>query len=547
MIAPRVIRSFSMQTRRFFMRVAALMVALTLPAHARPDLDVALRRWFDASRPGGAAVAFVDAGGVMFGAVGQFSSDDKRPINADTQFEIGSVTKVFTALLLADSERAGKVKRGDSAAKYLFPAGDPDTAKLAKITLLALSTHAAGLPRMPANQTEAGGPHPYASYDRTRLREALRLHGPGAPVGRQSAYSNFGVAVLGEALAAAWEQPYDAILRSRVFAPLGLEKTSLAMTGATEPDQFAPGFALDKAVDHWTFAAMAPAGALLSSARDMAKFLEACLGFRETPLREALADTFQPQREMDAPHGQIGLGWMILNEAGRMVLWHNGGTGGFRSFVGFCPTTRSGVVVLTSNSANNCDRLGLELFDVKPKPAPIAAVANAADYAGRFSLPASSLVVTQRAGGLFVQGSAGPWQMLRETGPDRFAIVDWVAEISFERDATGKVVALVLNQDGNERRGARTPELALPSVKIAEFVGQYVLTPQATISLTIEKDRLFTQLTGQPKFELFASAPDEFFLKVVNAQFLFQRDGDGKVIALILAQSGQRQRAEKIR
>jgi D-alanyl-D-alanine-carboxypeptidase/D-alanyl-D-alanine-endopeptidase len=529
-----------MQTRHFF----ALMVGLTASAAGKPELDPALRRWIDTSRSGGAVVAYVDSSGTTFAAVGQFSPDDRRPIDPDTQFEIGSVTKVFTALLLADSERAGKVKRDDSAAKYLLPANDPDTAKLGKITLLALVTHAAGLPRMPANQS---GARDYATYDRARLIEALRQHGPGAPVGRQSAYSNFGAAVLGETLAAAWQQPYAALLRSRVLAPLGMEKTSLAMTNATPPPNLTPGYALDQPVAHETCLAMAPAGAVLSSARDLAKFVEACLGLRETALRQALADTFRPQRAMDAPHGQIGLGWLILDDDGRTVLWHNGGTEGFRSFVGFSPTTQTGVVVLTSNRANNCDSLGLELLEAKLGPPPISAVANADDYTGRFSLPDSSLVVAQRAGGLLAQARAGPWQILRKSGPDRFAIVDWVAEISFERNSNGKVVALVLNQDGNDRRGTRTQELSLPVETLAEFIGEYSLTPQTAITLTIDKEKLFTQITGQPRFELFASGPDEFFLKAVNARFFFQRDGRGKITALTLEQNGQQRRAERIR
>jgi serine-type D-Ala-D-Ala carboxypeptidase/endopeptidase len=532
------------QRRYFFTTIIALMVASTASAAGKPDIDTALRRWIDASRPGGAVVAYVDSSGTTFAAVGQFSSDDRRAIDADTQFEIASITKVFTALLLADAERTGKVRRDDSPAKYLLPPNDPDTAKLGKITLLALATHAAGLPRMPANQSAT---HDNATYDRARLIEALRLHGPGAPVGRQSAYSNFGFAVLGETLAAAWQLPYDALLQSRVLAPLGLDHTSLALTKTAPPPNLAPGHALDQPMGHETCLAMAPGTAIVSSARDLARFVEACLGFRETALRPALADTFRAQRGMDAPPGQIGLGWFIFDDGGRTVLWHNGGTKGFRSFVGFSPSTRTGVVVLTSNRANNCDSLGLELLEAKLRPPPIAPVANADDYTGRFSLPDSSLVVTQRAGGLVVQASAGPWQMLRESGRDRFAIVDWVAEISFERNSTGKVVALVLNQDGNDQRGTRTQERSLPAEMLAELVGEYSLTAQTAITLTLDEKRLFTQITGQPRFELFASGPDEFFLKVVNAQFLFQRDGRGKITALTLVQNGEQRRAERIR
>jgi CubicO group peptidase (beta-lactamase class C family) len=353
---------------------ASLFTSLTLPSFAKPDVDAALKRWLKAERPGGTVVAYIDADGVTFAVAGQFAPDDPRPMTPDTLFEIGSVTKVFTAIMLADAELAGKVRREDPAAKYLLPAGD--AAALAPITLLSLTTHRSGLPRLAANQVEAGGPQPYASYSRARLIDALRRHGRDAGVGRQSAYSNFGVAVLGEALAAAWDRPYAEVMQERIFARLGLRKTSLAMTGMQPLENFASGFAEEKAREHWTFSAMAPAGALVSSARDMAKFIQICLGFEPTSLREALTQSFQPQARMDESHSQIGLGWLIL-DAERPVLWHAGGTAGFRSFVAFCPATGNGAVVLTSNSANNCERLALGLLAAKLKAPPVNAVARA--------------------------------------------------------------------------------------------------------------------------------------------------------------------------
>lgn len=437
--------------------VVALSLATLCSAAPKPDLDAALARWRDPDLPGGVIIAYVDAEGVTYATAGQFAPEDERPITPDTQFEIGSVTKVFTSLLLADSERAGKVSREDSAAKYLLPAGDPDTAKLAKITLLTLATHTSGLPRMPVNQPEADGPHPYATYDRARLVESLRLDGPAAPTGEAVAYSNFGAAVLGEALAAAWQRSYADLVATRIFKPLGLDHTSLNLTGTPEPAQFAPGFAGGRPSEHWTFAAMAPAGALLSSARDLAKFMQACLGYRDTPLRETLAETFKPQRQT-SPAGHIGLAWMIVDDPKGPVWWHNGGTGGFRCFVGFSPAAHAGVVILTANSANNPDGLGLELLGATPVTKRPAVVAGARDYIGRFAFtPAFAIVVTERNSALFEQATGQSRLALKEKATDRFAVAGVAAEISFERDATGKIVALVLHQNGFDQRAPKEP------------------------------------------------------------------------------------------
>ena len=152
---------------------------------------------------GGVAAAWVDADGPVYFMSGTFDASDPRPVTADTTFEVGSISKVFTALLLAESERLGRVNRNDPAAKYLIPADDPSQAALAKITLLTLTTHTSGLPRLPQNigLNPDTMTDPYSAYDRAKLVEALKFHGSTATVGSAS-YSNFGAAVLGEALAA---------------------------------------------------------------------------------------------------------------------------------------------------------------------------------------------------------------------------------------------------------------------------------------------------------------------------------------------------------
>jgi hypothetical protein len=119
------------------------------------------------------------------------------------------------------------------------------------------------------------------------------------------------------------------------------------------------------------------------------------------------------------------------------------------------------------------------------------------------------------------------------------------AEVSFERDASGEIVALTLHQNGTDRRAPRTQELTLAPEKIAEYVGTFALSPDITISMSVDNGVLHTQLTGQPKFPVFASASDDFFLKVVNARLRFERDAGGKIVAVTLIQNGRETRAPK--
>ncbi len=326
---------------------------------ARPDVAAEAKRWLG-DHPGGAAIAYVDASGVTLVNVGQFGPGDARPITPDTAFEIGSISKVFVALLLVESERAGKAHRDDPAAKFLLPPGDPDQPALATITLVSLANHSSGLPRMASNFSAADGNR--AGFTHPQLIEGFRRDGAKAVVGGKSVYSNFGVVLLGQALAAAWGEPYPAMLQSRVLVPLGLKHTWLGLRGTSQRDDFPPGLVDGKPVPHWEFDALAPSGALRSTARDMALLLQACLGLRETPLNASIRESIKPLRPMGDGPGQVGLNWFSTAGPRPPIYWHNGGTAGFRAFAGFDPAARVGVAVMTNNAAVVPDTLGMALL-----------------------------------------------------------------------------------------------------------------------------------------------------------------------------------------
>ena len=521
------------------------LLAIPLTAATPPsDLQARLDTWIK-GQPGGVAVAWVDADGAAFFQSGQFDGTDPRPITPDTQFELGSITKVFTALLLAESERLGKVSRSDPAAKYLLQPADPDQAPLAKITLLSLTTHTSGLPRLSSNigANPDANQDPYARYDRALLVEAFRTDGATAPAGRGVAYSNFGAAVLGEALGAAWGTSYAGALRTHVLEPLGMKATTVGLAGLPPPPDFPLGHANGKTVPNWTFQAYAPAGALRSSVREMAIFLAACLDKDASPLHAAIEAAIRPQQALDDLVGHIGLGWFITEEG---VIWHNGATAGSHAFVAFNPKAGAGIVIL-ANVQLPAEPLGFGLLGAKPpQPKEVETVKGAADYVGRYPLAtAFAIDVTEINGTLRGQATGQPAFAMRAIAADRFAIIGVPAEISFERGADGKVTALVLHQNGVDQRAPRgelpppPKEVALPVETLREYAGEYPLVPQFVITITETDGALFAQATGQGKAPLFASARDEFFYKVVSAQISFQRDSAGKITGLILHQNGR--------
>jgi D-alanyl-D-alanine-carboxypeptidase/D-alanyl-D-alanine-endopeptidase len=531
--------------RKLLLSAVILCSVPLASAKPPPDLQTKLDAFLKGSG-GGASVAWVDADGTVLFQSGTFSSNDSRAITPDTPFELGSISKVFTSLLLVESERLGKVSRLDPAGKYLLPAGDPAQASLAKITLLSLATHTSGLPRMPTNfDANPADPDPYVGYDDKELIAALRSDGPAAPAGLSVAYSNFGVAVLGEALAAAWGTSYADALKAHVLAPLGLKATTVGLAGLPADPDFPPGHAGGKAVPTWSFMAFAPAGALRSSARDMAIFLSECLDKGGSPLNGAFEATLQPQFQSRETGGHIGLAWLLTDDPENPVAWHNGATAGSHAFVGFSRTKGMGIVIL-SNCQRPSEALGFGLLGATPPRPASELVANAADFVGRYPLSPGFAIDIKNANGVLIgQGTGQPPFGLHEISPDHFSIVGVVAEIAFERDPAGKVEALQLHQNGADHRAPRQElpappnEVTLPVEALREYVGSYPLQPTFVLAVTEEHGALFTQATGQGKVEVYASAKDEFFLKVVDARISFKRDASGKISGLVLHQNGQ--------
>jgi CubicO group peptidase (beta-lactamase class C family) len=299
---------------------------------------------------------------VGYGQVRTGTTD--RPDGA-TIFEIGSVTKVFTGLLLADLAEQGVVGLDDPLGGYL-PAGvQVPTRGGHQLTLGDLASHAGGLPRDPKGtpgrwlrdrhnpQAELSVEGLYEGLARTRLRRR-----PGERV----KYSNLGAGLLGQALARAAGQPYEQLVRERICLPLGLPDTVITPAGE-QPARLATGHTRrGRPTPPCELPALAGAGALRSTATDLLAFLRANLDPARTPLAAQLERTQQPRLPV-ARHTQVGLGWLIAHPPGAAgpVLWHNGGTSGFRSCAAVARDAGTAVVVL-SNTARSVDRLGLRLL-----------------------------------------------------------------------------------------------------------------------------------------------------------------------------------------
>jgi len=284
-----------------------------------------------------------------------------------TIFEIGSVTKVFTALLLADMAERGQVRLSDPAARYLPGGTGP-------VTLADLATHTSGLPRLPpglARSALTRRRDPYAGYTAARLARAARRSLRASSRPNAYEYSNYGYGLLGYLLGQAAGSPYQSLVTERICGPLGLADTTFEVPQAAR-DRITRGHARGRAVPGWHMGPLAPAGGLLSTAADLAKLLRACLAAPAgtapagTPLEAAIRATMRPRAAIRAtmrpraairatmrpraaiPSGQIGLAWHLTLRGDREIIWHNGMTGGYSAMIAFDPVRGLGVAAMAN-------------------------------------------------------------------------------------------------------------------------------------------------------------------------------------------------------
>ncbi len=413
----------------------------------------------------GMVVGVIDSSGRRVISYGKLETGDSRAVDGDTIFEIGSVSKVFTSLLLADMAQKGEVALTDPVAKYL-PAGVKVPERNGRpITLEDLATHTSGLPRMPSNLHPKDPGNPYADYSVEQLYEFLSGYQLTRDIGSQYEYSNLGGGLLGLALARRAGMDYEKLVETRICGPLGMRSTVITLSPDME-GRFAGGHDASMGkVEHWDLPTLAGAGAVRSTANDLLTFLAANLGYAKSPLAPAMAAMLAVRRPTGAPGLEIGLGWHFLTRNGREIVWHNGGTGGFRSFIGFDRKDGIGVVVLSNaETPAGVDDIGQHLFDSsvpllqRPKEhKEIAVDPKIFDgYVGQYQLaPNFILTVTHDGDHLFVQATGQPkLEVFPESERDYFLkAVD--AQITFETDAQGKATQLILHQNGMNQPAKR--------------------------------------------------------------------------------------------
>jgi CubicO group peptidase (beta-lactamase class C family) len=316
-------------------------------------VDRAAQKFIIKANTVGLAIGVLQNGKMHVYGYGKTKKGNKQLPSTNTLFEIGSITKTFTAALLAWHVNKEKLRFNDPITKYL-----PDSVKtnkhLQSITLQMLSNHTSGLPRLPDNffATVSDSLNPYQHYDKNHLFSFLKNYKPVAKPGTEAAYSNLGVALLGTILEIVSGQSFETMVKEIICKPLGMKHTvqyasdtsNVVVTYNSEGNQ----------MPLWDFKAFAPAGALRSTAYDLLLYAQANLKSGTDILSKAFALTHKPTYTKQE---KIGLGWFILPLNNKEIITHSGGTYGSSSLISINKQTKTAVVVL-SNAAVNADETG---------------------------------------------------------------------------------------------------------------------------------------------------------------------------------------------
>jgi D-alanyl-D-alanine-carboxypeptidase/D-alanyl-D-alanine-endopeptidase len=369
-------------------QVAALLLC-TPPVAAQsgflPDsaVQAVLRDVVASERAVGIVAGLLDADGTRrFFSAGS-SGIEGRPLDGHSVFEIGSITKAFTATLLADMVLRREVKLSDPVDKFLPSRVSVPSRGDKRITLLDLATHYSGLPYVPTNIAPADPANPYADYPPDSLYAFLARYELPRDPGAAYEYSNLGIGLLGHALAARVGLTYEELLRRRVLAPLGMRETGVELAPTVQAHLTSGHNEFGEPVPPWEWQSLHGAGALRSTAVDLLQFAAANLPSESGPLARSTKLAHVPRRLVLSEDGSpssdsVGLAWVTSHGPAGTLTFHGGGTGGYRTFVVLDPGARRAVVVLANSGGERVGDVGFHLLrpalSVDPLPVELEVV-----------------------------------------------------------------------------------------------------------------------------------------------------------------------------
>lgn len=459
-----------MNRSTWFSAVTALTLGLSQSfgqeAHSRQsEVERLSRPLVDGHLVPSLAIGIYEDGHTETYGLGVISKEKPHAPDANTVYELGSVSKVFTALLLAEAVTRNEVTLDTPLSKLLPPDIKPPKWKDQEITLEELATHFSGLPRIPSNMVAESLVNPYQDYGKDKLFAFLNGYEISHEPGKAYEYSNLGMGLLGTLLADKAGMDYEKLLNDRITKPLGMGDTAITLS-KDQQNRLAPPNRNGVRVSNWDFKALAGCGAIRSTVNDLVKLVAANVDPASTPLKASIQFEAKRRRGIPGTPKGMALGWQIAGDGS--TLWHTGQTGGYSTAVFVNPLLRKGVVVLANGADSAVDELGEKLFQAlagmnvqppKVRGSILLPDSQLKRLTGDYTSPYGFVIsVTQTDDALFAQLTGQGALRIHAESPTNFFYRDVAADLQFELDSKGEsATAVTLLQNGKVIRCPRKP------------------------------------------------------------------------------------------
>ena len=557
-----------MKMTRMFPVILILVLALQLGAVAPQqdkklsgEIDAVMSEIYKPGETGAAIIVRRDSRTIFRRGYGMADLELGVRVEPDMVFRLGSITKQFTATAILLLAEQGKLSLQDGIGKYLpaFPTGDK------QVTIEHLLTHTSGI-KSYTNMEEW-----LQMWRQDMTPQEIIAMSKDKPFefnpGERWNYNNTGYVMLGAIIEKVSGQTYEEFIKTNIFTPLGMKNSCYGNTERVIPRRV-PGYQKgNEGIINAPYLSMTQpyaAGSLLSSVDDMAVWNDAVFSGKLLK-KEWLDKAFTPYKLANGESTGYGYGWFISNLRGHRCIEHGGGINGFTSYAISLPDDRVYVAILTNSAiagrapeprAVRIAELVLGLPAAKRQP--VVLTANELDaLVGVYENPDDEArFITREGAQLFSQRAGGAKYPILPASPTEFFFADQPTVIRFQQGSDGRssglrVQARIGPAEVYKRTDKPLPvdrkEIILKPELLGRYTGEYELMPGFSIVITNEAGHLMGQATGQPKIELFAESETNFFLKVVDAQIMFDLDANGKVTALTMFQGGQKLPGKKVK
>lgn len=541
----------------FFSAIIICVSYFTLTAqNLQTQLDEMLSAQYKKDGPGAAALIAKNGNVIYRKAFGKANLELDVPMKPENVFELGSITKQFTAVAILMLEEQGKLSLTDDITKYIpdYPTHDK------KITIHHLLNHTSGI----KSYTDIPSFMKLARTDMTpmELINSFKNEPMDFDPGDKWNYNNSGYIILGYIIEKASGKTYAEFIEENIFKKLGMMHSYYGNMSTIIPNR-ASGYQPSRNggfenADYLSLTLPYAAGSLMSTVDDMLLWNQAVHDntlIKKESKEKAFTNYTLNKGELD----YYGYGWQPNEINGSKSFEHSGGIFGFSTMGIYLPGENVYVIVLTNNTAGGPSEIATKMAAIaigkpyEPKGVGLSPE-QLSKWVGTYEYEGGMLrFVTLENGQLYSQREGGSKIKLIPTSPASFSFTGLTSQYEFAEE-NGKRTALlkdrIRNSKGIEsKKKPSTEKTSIPTTAEAllQYIGSYELQPGFVIDVTVEGNQLFTQATGQDKVEVFAEKPGSFFLKVTPASIDFNKDDNGKIISLTLHQGGRNMEAKKIK